>query len=238
VNGAVLELNDVHVHYGHIHALKGVSLRVEAGETVVLIGGNGAGKSTTLRTISALIRPSQGDVVLEGERTNLWASHALVKHGVIHVPEGRQVFPQLTVAENLDLGGYMCRDANEMRRRLDRVMTIFPVLAQRRKQPAGTLSGGEQQMLAIGRGLMAEPRLLMLDEPSLGLAPAIVDQIFDVLLDLNEQGTTLLLVEQNANVALSIAHRGYVLETGRIVMEGPAETLLEDEGVRRAYLGY
>jgi branched-chain amino acid transport system ATP-binding protein len=234
----VLELRDVHVQYGQVRALEGITISVAAGETVVLVGANGAGKSTTLRTISALVPFTQGEILVEGERIDRWPAHRLVQRGIIHVPEGRQVFPRMSVSENLDLGAYFCHDSQELRRRLDRVLQLFPVLGQRRNQPAGTLSGGEQQMLAIGRGLMAEPRLLMLDEPSLGLAPALVDGIFDVLVELNRQGTTLLLVEQNANIALSIADRGYVLETGRIVHHGAAADLLDDEDVRRAYLGY
>jgi branched-chain amino acid transport system ATP-binding protein len=234
----VLELRDVHVQYGQVRALEGITISVAAGETVVLVGANGAGKSTTLRAISALVPFTQGEILVEGERIDRWPAHRLVQRGIIHVPEGRQVFPRMSVSENLDLGAYFCHDSQELRRRLDRVLQLFPVLGQRRNQPAGTLSGGEQQMLAIGRGLMAEPRLLMLDEPSLGLAPALVDGIFDVLVELNRQGTTLLLVEQNANIALSIADRGYVLETGRIVQHGAAGDLLDDEDVRRAYLGY
>jgi branched-chain amino acid transport system ATP-binding protein len=234
----VLELRDVHVHYGQVRALEGVTITVQAGETVVLVGANGAGKSTTLRTISSLIPCTRGEILVEDQRVDGWGAHRLVQLGIIHVPEGRQVFPRMSVSENLDLGAYFCNDSQELRRRMDRVLQLFPILGQRRNQAAGTLSGGEQQMLAIGRGLMAEPRLLMLDEPSLGLAPALVDGIFDVLVELNRQGTTLLLVEQNANVALSIADRGYVLETGRIVQHGSASDLLDDEEVRRAYLGY
>jgi branched-chain amino acid transport system ATP-binding protein len=234
----VLEVKDLHLYYGHVHALKGINLSVQAGETVVLIGANGAGKSTTLRAISGLLAPRRGEILLGGERIDGWAPHRLVRRGIIHVPEGRQVFPQMSVHENLLLGAYFCREASELRRRRERVLELFPILASREAQLAGTLSGGEQQMLAIGRGLMAAPELLMLDEPSLGLAPTIVDQIFDVLVALNQQGTTLLLVEQNASLALSIAHRGYVLETGQIVGQGAARTLLEDEGVQRAYLGY
>lgn len=234
----MLELRDVHVHYGHVHALNGVNLSVRAGETVVLIGANGAGKSTALKSISRLIPASGGSILVEGDPISGWPPHRLVRHGIIHVPEGRQVFPRMSVSENLDLGGFFCQDSGELHRRLDRVLQLFPVLAQRRSQPAGTLSGGEQQMLAIGRGLMAGPKLLMLDEPSLGLAPTLVDGIFDVLTELNNQGMTLLLVEQNANLALSIAHRGYVLETGSIVTEGTASALADDDEVRRAYLGY
>lgn len=234
----MLELKDIHVQYGQVRALEGVTISVQTGEIVVLVGANGAGKSTTLRAISGLVPCRSGEILVEGQRVDGWSPHRLVQLGIIHVPEGRQVFPRMTVSENLDLGAYFCSDSQELRRRLDRVLDIFPVLARRRQQPAGTLSGGEQQMLAIGRGLMAEPRLLMLDEPSLGLAPAIVDGIFDVLIELNRQGTTLLLVEQNANVALSSADRGYVLETGTVVQQGPAAELLDDEEVRRAYLGY
>ena len=218
--------------------MHGVSIRVDAGETVVLVGANGAGKSTTLRAISSLVPCTKGEIIFDGQRIDKLAAHRLVQLGVIHVPEGRQVFPQMTVSENLYLGAYFCHDSQERNRRLDRVLRLFPILSTRRHQSAGTLSGGEQQMLAIGRGLMANPRLLMLDEPSLGLAPALVDGIFDVLIELNREGTTLLLVEQNANVALSIADRGYVLETGTIVKQGMAGDLLDDEEVRQAYLGY
>lgn len=234
----MLELRDVGVRYGQVLALDGISISVQSGETVVLVGANGAGKSTTLRAISSLVPCAKGEILVEGQRVDGWPAHRLVQLGIIHVPEGRQVFPRMTVSENLDLGAYFCRDSKELRLRLERVWQLFPVLARRRNQAAGTLSGGEQQMLAIGRGLMAGPRLLMLDEPSLGLAPALVDGIFDVLLELNRQGTTLLLVEQNANVALSIANRGYVLETGRIVQQGSADELLDDEEIQRAYLGY
>jgi branched-chain amino acid transport system ATP-binding protein len=234
----VLDVRDLHLFYGHVHALKGISLTVQDGETVVLIGANGAGKSTTLRAISALLPIQQGEVRIGGETTAGWAPHHFVQRGVIHVPEGRQIFPQMSVYENLILGAYFCKDSGEVRRRWEHVFQLFPILAQRQRQFAGTLSGGEQQMLAIGRGLMAEPKLLMLDEPSLGLAPTIVDLIFEVLVKLNREGMTLLLVEQNATLALSIADRGYVLETGQIVGQGTANALLEDEGVQRAYLGY
>ncbi len=234
----MLELKGVEVRYGEVQALHGVSIRVDAGETVVLVGANGAGKSTTLRAISSLVPCTKGEIIFDGQRIDKLAAHRLVQLGVIHVPEGRQVFPQMTVSENLYLGAYFCHDSQERNRRLDRVLRLFPILSTRRHQSAGTLSGGEQQMLAIGRGLMANPRLLMLDEPSLGLAPALVDGIFDVLIELNREGTTLLLVEQNANVALSIADRGYVLETGTIVKQGMAGDLLDDEEVRQAYLGY
>lgn len=233
----MLEVRNLEVRYGEIRALRGVDLTVEAGEAIVLIGANGAGKTTTLKAISGLVPLSGGEIRWQGVPTGPWPPHRRVREGMIHVPEGRQVFPQMSVMENLDLGGYACTDAAEFRRRLDRVFEVFPTLADRRGQAAGTLSGGEQQMLAIGRGLAAGPRLLMLDEPSLGLAPTLVDGIFEVLVDLNRDGTTLLLVEQNASLALSIADRGYVLETGEIVTEGRADALQEDEGVQRAYLG-
>jgi branched-chain amino acid transport system ATP-binding protein len=234
----MLSLKNVQVKYGHLLALDEVDIHVDLGETVVLIGANGAGKSTTLRAISSLTPCAKGEILVDGQRVDKLSPHRLVQLGVIHVPEGRQVFPQMTISENLDLGAYFCRDKQELRRRIDRVWQLFPKLFQRRAQGAGTLSGGEQQMLAIGRALMANPRLLMLDEPSLGLAPAIVDGIFDILVELNKQGTTLLLVEQNATVALSIADRGYVLETGRIVKQGLAKDLLHDDEVQQAYLGY
>ncbi len=234
----MLEVRDLDVAYGEIHALRGVDMRVEAGEVIVLIGANGAGKTTTLKAISGLVPVRGGEILWNGVPTGSWPPHRRVREGMIHVPEGRQVFPRMSVSENLRLGGYACGDTAEFRRRLDRVFNLFPVLADRRGQAAGTLSGGEQQMLAIGRGLTAAPRLLMLDEPSLGLAPTLVDGIFEVLVDLNRDGTTLLLVEQNANLALSIADRGYVLETGRIVTEGRASALQENESLQRAYLGF
>jgi branched-chain amino acid transport system ATP-binding protein len=235
---AVLELKQVDVHYGHVHAVKEVSFRVDKGETAVLIGSNGAGKTTTLHAISGLIPISAGEIWLEGQRVDAMPAHLRVKSGLIQVPEARQVFPNMSVLENLDLGGYFCREAKELRRRLDSVFTLFPRLAERQKQTAGTLSGGEQQMVAIGRALMAQPRLLMLDEPSLGLAPVIIEQIFDVIEAINESGTTLLMVEQNAQIALAIADRGYVLETGRIVLSGDAESLQNDDALRQAYLGH
>jgi len=233
----MLELDDVSVRYGEIEALRGVDLRVDLGEIVVLVGANGAGKSTTLRAISGLTPTCAGAIRWRGEAVDAWPAHRRVRGGMVQVPEGRQVFPRMSVMENLRLGGYLCRDGVEAGRRVERVFEVFPVLGERRGQMAGTLSGGEQQMLAIGRGLVAEPRLLMLDEPSLGLAPTLVDEIFEVLVDLNREGTTMLLVEQNANLALSVADRGYVLETGVVVVEDSASALLEDETVRRAYLG-
>ncbi|MBL1066859.1 ABC transporter ATP-binding protein [Streptomyces sp. 7-21] len=231
----LLELRDLRVAYGAIEALRGVSLSVGAGEVVALLGANGAGKSTTLRTASGMLRPVSGEVVLRGERVDGIPSHQLVRLGVGHVPEGRRVFPRMTVLENLRMGAYRLRrpDPGD----LERVFALFPVLAERRRQVAGTLSGGEQQMLAIGRALMGKPEVLLLDEPSMGLAPLIVQQIFGILREISAQGTTLLLVEQNAAQALELADRGYVLETGRVVMSGPAGELLADPRVREAYLG-
>jgi branched-chain amino acid transport system ATP-binding protein len=234
---ALLELENVHTYYDTIHALKGISLTVNEGEIVTLIGANGAGKSTTLKTISGLLRPRAGSVRMEGEDLTLYRPHELVARGVIQVPEGRRVFTRLTVKENLEMGAYTRRSSREVRQAMERVFALFPRLEERQNQVAGTLSGGEQQMLAIGRALMADPRILLLDEPSMGLAPILVEQIFDTIQELNAQGTTILLVEQNARMALSIAHRGYVLVTGRIVLAGTAAELRANEDVRRAYLG-
>ncbi len=233
----VLELRDVHTYYGHIHALKGVSLVVRPGEIVTLIGANGAGKTTTLRTISGLVKPRQGQVLLEGRDITRLPPHEIAALGVGHVPEGRRIFPRLTVLENLEMGAYLVRDPNEVQRRLKAVFELFPRLYERQDQPGGTLSGGEQQMLAIARALMMGPKIMLLDEPSMGLAPVLVETIFDVLRRLNEEGTTILLVEQNAHMALQVAHRGYVIETGRIVLEGPAAQLARDPQVQAAYLG-
>ncbi|MEO3752947.1 ABC transporter ATP-binding protein [Streptomyces sp. B6B3] len=232
---ALLELRDLRVGYGAIEALKGISLTVAEGEIVALLGANGAGKSTTLKAASGMLRPSSGEVLLHGERIDGIPSHELVRFGIGHVPEGRRVFPRMTVLENLQMGAYRLRRPD--RADLDRVFSLFPVLAERRKQIGGTLSGGEQQMLAIGRALMGKPELLLLDEPSMGLAPLIVRQIFEILKEINDQGTTLLLVEQNAAQALQLADRGYVLETGSVVMSDICETLLADPRVRAAYLG-
>jgi branched-chain amino acid transport system ATP-binding protein len=232
----VLALDDVHVFYGKIHALKGVALEVQRGEIVALLGNNGAGKTTTLKTISGLLEPRHGHVTLEGTPLTGLPAHAVVLRGVAHVPEGRRIFNRLTVRENLMMGAYRRTDES-VGVDLDRVFALFPRLAERIAQVAGTLSGGEQQMLAIGRALMARPRLLLLDEPSMGLAPVLVEQIFETIGDINRQGTTILLVEQNAAMALSIAHRGYVLETGAIALSGTAATLAENPEVRRAYLG-
>ncbi len=234
---AMLELHDVHSFYGNIEALKGISLTVEKGEIVTLIGANGAGKTTTLRTITGLIKPRQGTVILEGEDLTAFKPHEIVYKGVSMVPEGRGIFARLTVAENLDLGAYIRNDKEGIKADLERVYELFPRLKERRNQVAGTLSGGEQQMLAIGRALMARPRLLLLDEPSMGLAPVLVELIFDTIVDINKQGTTVLLVEQNALMALSIAHRGYVLRTGEIVLADTAENLRTNEMVQKTYLG-
>ncbi|MFF5448747.1 ABC transporter ATP-binding protein [Streptomyces sp. NPDC012888] len=232
---AVLELDDLHVAYGAIGALKGVDMVVREGEVVALLGANGAGKTTTLRTISGLHRPTSGAVRFHGERIDGVPAHAVVGLGIGHSPEGRRVFADMTVLENLHMGAYRFKRLRP--EDLDRVFTLFPRLAERRTQRAGTLSGGEQQMLAIGRALMGRPELLLLDEPSMGLAPLVVAQIFDIVEEINAQGTTVLLVEQNAAQALRIADRGYVLETGRITMHAPASDLLDDPRVRAAYLG-
>ncbi len=232
----MLRVSDLHVYYGEIHALKGASLAVDKGEIVALLGPNGAGKTTTLKTISGLLVPRTGAVALEGESLVGVPPHEIVHRGIAHVPEGRKIFNRLTVAENLELGAYI-RSDGAIREDMERVFALFPRLRERRTQVAGTLSGGEQQMLAIGRALMARPRLLLLDEPSMGLAPVLVEQIFATVEDINRQGTPILLVEQNAAMALTIAHRGYVLETGSIVLEGPAQTLAENAEIRRAYLG-
>jgi branched-chain amino acid transport system ATP-binding protein len=232
----LLELSDVHVHYGKIEALKGVSLAVDEGEIVTLIGGNGAGKTTTLKTISGLRPVAAGTIRLAGESIVGMAPHRLVGMGVAHAPEGRGVFPGMTVRENLEMGAYGRRGA-DLRPDLERVLDLFPRLGERIKQFAGTLSGGEQQMLAIGRALMARPTLLLLDEPSMGLAPKLVAQVFETITEINRQGTTILLVEQNAAQALQRAHRAYVIETGRVVIEGAAAELRASEAVRKAYLG-
>jgi branched-chain amino acid transport system ATP-binding protein len=233
----LLEVDSLHVYYGQIHALKGISLTVEPGEIVTLIGANGAGKSTTLNTISGLLRPRHGRVVLAGEDLAALPPHEIVRRGVVQVPEGRRIFGQLTVMENLSMGAYARTDRDGIQEDLERVFTLFPRLKERRHQVAGTLSGGEQQMLAIGRALMARPRVLLMDEPSMGLAPVLVEQIFETITDINRQGTTVLLVEQNAYMALQVAHRGYVLQTGEIVLAGSASDLQANEDVRRAYLG-
>lgn len=233
----LLELVNIHSYYGHIHALKGISLHVNEGEIVTLIGSNGAGKSTSLRTISALIHAREGKVLLDGKDITRAEPHNIVKMGIGHVPEGRGIFPKLTVQENLEMGAFAVNDPKAIKQRLELVFEMFPRLKERVSQYGGTLSGGEQQMLAIGRGLMLNPRLLMLDEPSMGLAPLLVDLIFDTIKKLNQQGTTILLVEQNALMALSVAHRGYVLQTGNIVLTDTAEKLRQNEMVQKTYLG-
>jgi branched-chain amino acid transport system ATP-binding protein len=234
----VLELQDVHVYYGAIHALKGVSLRVGAGEIVTLIGANGAGKSTTLRAINGLNRPRQGAIRFEGRDITSAPPHTIVKSGIAQSPEGRRLFPRMSVTENLEMGAFQ-REASksELADDMERVFTLFPRLKERRTQKAGTMSGGEQQMCAIGRALMARPKLLLLDEPSMGLAPIFVERIFETVVEVNKQGTPVLLVEQNALMALEVARRGYVMETGRIALEGPASELKTNEQVRKTYLG-
>ena len=234
---AMLEVNDIHTYYGNIHALKGISLTVEEGEIVTLIGANGAGKTTTLRTISGLLTPREGSVSYLGNDITGVAAHELVYQKMAMVPEGRGVFAKLTVLENLEMGAYSRNDKEGITSDFERVFALFPRLKERRKQVAGTLSGGEQQMLATGRAMMAKPRLLMLDEPSMGLAPVLVDAVFDAILEINKEGTTILLVEQNALMALSIANRGYVLQTGQIVLHDDAAALKQNEMVQKAYLG-
>ena len=233
----LLKLDNLKTYYGNIRALKGISLEVDKDEIVCLIGGNGAGKSTTLMTISGVLTPVEGDVLYNGQSIAAVRPDNIVQMGVCQVPEGRMIFPLLSVSENLDLGAYLRRDRNGISEDFERVFNLFPVLRERRKQAGGTLSGGEQQMLAIARALMARPKLLLLDEPSLGLAPILVDSIFETISQINQQGTTILLVEQNAQLALQFSHRGYVIETGEIVLSDTAAELLENEQVRKAYLG-
>jgi len=234
---SLLELRAVEVAYGDLPALRGVSLSVEAGETLSVVGANGAGKTTMLRAISGLMRPRAGQIFLDGARLDTLPSHAIVEHGVVQVPEGRKIFPSLTVLENLEMGSYISAARARRREGLEQVFALFPRLEERRGQAAGTMSGGEQQMLAIGRALMARPRVLMLDEPSLGLAPIIVKEIFRIIGEINQLGTTVLLVEQNTRQALALSRRGYVLENGRVVLEGSGADLLGNEHVKRAYLG-
>ena len=238
VGGRILELEDIHVYYGAIHALKGVSLYVNPGEIVTLIGANGAGKSTTLRAINGLNRPRQGKIRFQGDDITQAAPHRIVKSGISQSPEGRRLFPRMSVIENLEMGAFQ-RSATkaELLQDMDHVFQLFPRLAERRTQKAGTLSGGEQQMCAIGRALMAKPKVLLLDEPSMGLAPIFVERIFETVLEVNKEGTPVLLVEQNALMALEVAKRGYVMETGRIALEGPASELKTNEQVRKTYLG-
>jgi branched-chain amino acid transport system ATP-binding protein len=235
-DGPMLALEDVHTYYGHIHALRGVSITVGRGEIVTLIGANGAGKTTTLKTISGLLHPRVGTVTFEGKDISKTAAHELVRVGIGQSPEGRRIFSRMTVLENLQMGAFT-RDPSTIAPDIERVFVLFPRLRERIGQVGGTLSGGEQQMLAIGRALMSQPRVLLLDEPSLGLAPILVQQVFQTIREINEQGTTILLVEQNALQALSIANRGYVLQTGEVVLTGPANELIQNEMVRKAYLG-
>jgi len=233
----MLRIENIDVYYGAIHALKSVTISVEAGEIVAVIGANGAGKSTTLKTISGLLRPKRGVITYEGKRINNISPHKIVQLGISQVPEGRKIFANLTVMENLDMGAYARKDKTKIANDLERVFTLFPRLKERRKQRGGTLSGGEQQMLSIARALMARPRLLLMDEPSPGLAPILVEQIFATIRQINSEGTTILLVEQNASMALQVSGRGYVMETGRITMCDKACLLAQDEKVKRAYLG-
>lgn len=235
--GKMLELKDVNVYYGAIHAIKGISLEVNKGEIVTLIGANGAGKSTTLRTISGLLKPKTGTITFEGNDIAGVKAHEIVKCGISQVPEGRRIFAEMSVMENLDLGAFIRKDKDGIAADIKHVFELFPRLEERKDQIAGTLSGGEQQMLAMGRALMSRPRLLLLDEPSMGLAPLLIKEIFNIIVDINKAGTTVLLVEQNANMALSIANRAYVLETGRITLSGDAKKLAASEDVRKAYLG-
>lgn len=235
----MLKLNSIQTKYGSIYALKGIDLHVNKGEIVTIIGANGAGKSTTLNTISGIVRPVTGEVIFEGKDITYMPADKIVENGLIQVPEGRDIFPNLTVYENLLLGAYLRKDDKSViKKDIDNVTSYFPRLAERFKQLGGTLSGGEQQMLAIARALMSKPKLLLMDEPSLGLAPKVVKDIFDVIKKINEDGTTIVLVEQNAMLALSVAHRGYVMETGKIVMEDEASKLINDERVKAAYLGF
>ncbi len=234
---ALLELRDVHAYYGNIHALKGISISVDVGEIVTLIGSNGAGKSTTLKTISGLLHPRRGEVWFDGARIDSTKSHEIVTKGVCQAPEGRRIFPRMSVRENLEMGAFQRKKGPELAADFDRVFHLFPRLKEREKQLGGTLSGGEQQMLAIARALMAQPKLLLLDEPSMGLAPILVEQIFDIVKDINSQGTTILLVEQNALMALAIAGRGYILQTGEIVLADAAAALAKNPEVQKAYLG-
>ena len=233
----MLKVNDISVYYGNIQALKGISLEINEGEIVTLIGANGAGKSTLLKTISGLLKPKQGEILFKGKTISGKPVQSIVKMGISHVPEGRRVFANMSIEENLELGAYLRKDKAGIKQDIEKVHELFPRLLERKKQQAGTLSGGEQQMLAMGRALMAKPDLLLLDEPSMGLAPLLVKQIFSIVQEINNSGTTILLVEQNANLALSIANRAYVVETGRIVLSGQADELTASEEVKKAYLG-
>jgi branched-chain amino acid transport system ATP-binding protein len=236
-NGTLLAVDGVHTYYGSIEALKGITIEVREGEIVTLIGANGAGKSTTLRSINGLNHPRRGTIVFRGKDITRAAPHDVVRLGISQSPEGRKLFARMSVLENLEMGAFQRRDRSELKSDLDRVYSLFPRLAERKQQRAGTLSGGEQQMVAIGRALMAHPRLLLLDEPSMGLAPIFVERVFETIVEINQQGTTILLVEQNAMMALEVANRGYVLETGSVALADDAKTLLRNEEVRKAYLG-
>ncbi|GAA3791452.1 ABC transporter ATP-binding protein [Streptomyces coacervatus] len=234
---ALLEVEDLRVAYGKIEAVKGISFTVEAGQVVTLIGTNGAGKTTTLRTLSGLLKPSSGKIMFDGQPLNGVAAHKIVALGLAHSPEGRHIFPRLTIEENLHLGAFLRKDKEGIEKDIQRAYDLFPILGERRKQAAGTLSGGEQQMLAMGRALMSQPKLLMLDEPSMGLSPIMMQKIMSTIVELKSQGTTILLVEQNAQAALSLADQGHVMEVGNIVLSGTGQDLLHDESVRKAYLG-
>jgi branched-chain amino acid transport system ATP-binding protein len=233
----MLSVDDIHTYYGHIHALKGVSLEVKEKEIVCLIGSNGAGKSTTLMTVNGILHPAEGRILFLGQDITTLPADKIAGLGITQVPEGRRILPRLNVEDNLEMGAYLVKDKKKIRKNRDEVYELFPLLAKRRKQQGGTLSGGEQQMLAIGRALMSKPKLLLLDEPSLGLAPLIVEKIFDIIRQINESGTTIFLVEQNANMALSISGNAYVMESGRITLTGAAKDLANDESIRKAYLG-
>ncbi len=234
---ALFELHNIHTYYGNIHALKGISVTVDKGEIVTLIGSNGAGKTTTLKTISGVLQPKEGTITLEGRRIDRTPAHDIVALGICQAPEGRRIFPRLTTLENLEMGAFHRSDKTGIQQDMERVFALFPRLKERQNQQGGTLSGGEQQMLAIGRALMSRPNILLLDEPSMGLSPVLVETIFQIIQDIHAQGTTILLVEQNALMALQVASRGYVLQTGRIVLHDSAENLSENEMVRKAYLG-
>ncbi|NLX61504.1 MAG: ABC transporter ATP-binding protein [Tissierellia bacterium] len=233
----MLELRNIDVYYGNIQALKNINLKVNRGEIVTLVGANGAGKSTTLKTISGMLKPKKGEIIFNGEKINNLNASDIVKLGISHVPEGRRIFANMTVMENLEMGAFIRKDSKNIEEDYEKIFSLFPRLKERRKQMAGTLSGGEQQMLAIGRALMSKPKLLLLDEPSMGLAPLIVKEIFSIIEDINALGTTVLLVEQNANMALNIANRAYIIKNGSIELEGDPKELLKDESVKKAYLG-
>ena len=233
----MLSVEDIHTYYGHIHALKGISLEVKEKEIVCLIGSNGAGKSTTLMTVNGILHPAEGRILFLGQDITMLPADKIAGLGITQVPEGRRILPRLSVEDNLEMGAFLVKDKKKIRKNRDEVYELFPLLAKRRKQQGGTLSGGEQQMLAIGRALMSNPKLLLLDEPSLGLAPLIVEKIFDIIRQINDSGTTIFLVEQNANMALSISGNAYVMESGRITLKGAAKDLAKDEAIRKAYLG-